>query len=313
PPGHRPRPMGAFHARIAFPRRHPLCRGRPRPRPRRPAQTHRALRHLPQRRGLRLARQGRRSLEGFLGIRMSRAAFITGASQGIGRAIALALAADGIRVALAARNREKLDALAADIAAAGGHALAVPMDVSVEAEIRAGVQAAQAHFGSLDILVNNAGITRDQLALRMKRDDWDAVLATNLTAAFVAAQAVLPAMVRQRWGRIINITSVVGQSGNPGQANYVAAKAGLIGLTKSLALEVASRSITVNAVAPGFISTAMTSALGEKVTESLLSRIPLGRIGNPEEVAAAVRFLASDAASYITGETLSVNGGLYLS
>jgi len=244
---------------------------------------------------------------------MSRAAFITGASQGIGRAIALALAADGIRVALAARNREKLDALAADIAAAGGHALAVPVDVSVEAEIRAGVQAAQAHFGSLDILVNNAGITRDQLALRMKRDDWDAVLATNLTAAFVAAQAVLPAMVRQRWGRIINITSVVGQSGNPGQANYVAAKAGLIGLTKSLALEVASRSITVNAVAPGFISTAMTSALGEKVTESLLSRIPLGRIGNPEEVAAAVRFLASDAASYITGETLSVNGGLYLS
>ena len=243
----------------------------------------------------------------------TRAALVTGASQGIGRAIALALASDGIRVALAARSREKLDALAAEIAAAGGQALAVSMDVAVESEIRAGIQAAQAHFGSLDILVNNAGITRDQLALRMKRDDWDAVLATNLTAAFVAAQAVLPGMVRQRWGRIINVTSVVALSGNPGQANYVAAKAGLTGLTKSLALEVASRSITVNAVAPGFISTAMTAGLGEKVAESLLARIPMGRIGNPEEVAAAVRFLASDAASYITGETLSINGGLYLS
>ena len=246
------------------------------------------------------------------GTALTRTALVTGASQGIGRAVALALAADGVNVALASRQREKLDALAAEIAAAGGEALALAVDVTRDAEVKAAVQQAQKHFGSLDILVNNAGITRDQLALRMKREDWDAVLATNLTAAFVAIQAALPGMVRQRWGRIINIASVVAQSGNPGQANYVAAKAGLIGLTKSLALELASRSITVNAVAPGYISTAMTAGLGEQASERLLEHIPLGRIGTAEEVAAAVRFLAGESASYITGQTLDVNGGLYL-
>ncbi len=242
----------------------------------------------------------------------ARAALVTGASQGIGRAVALALAADGVKLALAARQKDKLDALAAEIAAAGGEALPLAVDVTQDAELKAAVQQAQKHFGSLDILVNNAGITRDQLALRMKREDWDAVLATNLTAAFVAIQAVLPGMVRQRWGRIVNIASVVAESGNSGQANYVAAKAGLIGLTKSLALEVASRQITVNAVAPGYIATAMTASLGEKAGERLLEHIPLGRIGAAEEVAAAVRFLAGESASYITGQTLDVNGGLYL-
>ncbi|HUX68291.1 MAG TPA: 3-oxoacyl-[acyl-carrier-protein] reductase [Terriglobales bacterium] len=241
-----------------------------------------------------------------------RVALVTGASQGIGRAIALRLAADGCRLALAARSRDKLEAVAAEIAAAGGAALVLPLDVAQEAEIKAGVKQAAAHFGQIDILVNNAGITRDQLLLRMKREDWEAVLATNLTAAFLFCQAALPGMIRQRWGRIINIASVVGQSGNPGQANYVASKAGLIGLTKSLALEVASRQVTVNAVAPGFIATAMTAGLGEATTAQLLQRIPLGRIGAEAEVAAAVAFLASEGASYITGHTLAVNGGLYL-
>ncbi|MGH9417440.1 MAG: 3-oxoacyl-[acyl-carrier-protein] reductase [Terriglobales bacterium] len=240
----------------------------------------------------------------------ARVALVTGASQGIGRAIALALARSGCRVALAARNPEKLEAVAAEI---GSGALAVPLDVNREADVRAAVKRIQEHFGRLDILVNNAGIARDQLLLRMKREDWDAVLATNLTAAFVCSQAALAGMVRQRWGRIINITSVVGQSGNPGQANYAASKAGLIGFTKALALEVASRQITVNAVAPGFIATDMTAALGERAAEQLLTRIPMGRIGAEAEVAAAVAFLASDAASYITGHTLAVNGGLYLS
>ncbi|MGH9478918.1 MAG: 3-oxoacyl-[acyl-carrier-protein] reductase [Terriglobales bacterium] len=236
-------------------------------------------------------------------------AFVTGASQGIGRTIALALAQAGYRLALAARNQEKLQAVAA---ACGAGALALPLDVTQDADVRAAVQQTQAHFGRLDILVNNAGIARDQLLLRMKRADWDAVLATNLTAAFLCSQAALAGMVRQRWGRIINISSVVGQSGNPGQANYAASKAGLIGFTKALALEVASRQITVNAVAPGFIATDMTAALGEKAAEQLLTRIPMGRIGAEAEVAAAVVFLASDAASYITGHTLAVNGGMYL-
>ncbi|MGH9476537.1 MAG: 3-oxoacyl-[acyl-carrier-protein] reductase [Terriglobales bacterium] len=240
-------------------------------------------------------------------------ALVTGASQGIGRAIAVALAADGIAVACAARNAEKLSAVVEEIQAGGSRGMAVPMDVTQEEQIRAGVQRVLAEWGRCDILVNNAGMRRDNLALRMKRSDWDVVLNTNLTAAFLLAQAVLPGMVRQRWGRIINIASVVGQSGNPGQANYAAAKAGMIGLTKSLALEVGSRHITVNAVAPGFVATAMTEGLGEKVQEGLLAHIPLGRIGNAVEVAAAVRFLASEGASYITGETIAVNGGLYLS
>ncbi|HET9784388.1 MAG TPA: 3-oxoacyl-[acyl-carrier-protein] reductase [Terriglobales bacterium] len=239
-------------------------------------------------------------------------ALVTGASQGIGRAVAVALAQDGAAVVCAARNRGKLEAVAAEIAAAGGRALALEMDMTSEESIKSGVKQALAQFGKLDILVNNAGLTRDQLAMRMSRADWDIVLQTNLTAAFLCSQAVLPGMVRGRWGRIINISSVVGLSGNPGQANYVASKAGLIGLTKSLALEVASRNITVNAVAPGFIATAMTAALPEGARAKLLERIPMGRIGGEEEVAAAVRFLASEPASYITGETLSVNGGLYL-
>ncbi|MGH9488125.1 MAG: 3-oxoacyl-[acyl-carrier-protein] reductase [Terriglobales bacterium] len=241
-----------------------------------------------------------------------RVALVTGASQGIGRAIAVELAAVGMSVACAARSREKVEAVAAEIAAGGGRALAVPMDVAEPAQIEAGLRLVLERLGKCDVLVNNAGITRDQLLLRMKRADWDAVLATNLTAAFLLAQAVLPGMVRQRWGRIINVASVVALSGNPGQTNYAAAKAGLIGLTKSLALEVASRQITVNAVAPGFVATGMTEMLGEKVREQLLERIPLGRIGHAAEVAAAVRFLSSESASYITGETLSVNGGLYL-
>ena len=244
----------------------------------------------------------------------NRLAFITGASQGIGRAIALSLAAAGAPVALAARNREHLDAVVAEIVAAGGQALALALDVTQEAAIKEAFKQAGAHFARpVDILVNNAGVTRDQLAMRMKTDDWQLVLQTNLTAAFWCAQAALPGMIRQRWGRIINISSVVGQSGNPGQANYVASKAGLIGLTKSLALEVASRQITVNAVAPGFIETAMTATLGADVNAKLLERIPMARIGSPAEVAAAVRFLASEESSYITGHTLAVNGGMYLS
>lgn len=238
----------------------------------------------------------------------TRTALVTGASQGIGRATALALAHAGCRVGVAARSRDKLELLVAEITAAGGQAQALELDVTRDDQIRAAV----AQLGTVDILVNNAGLTRDQLSLRMRREDWDAVLAANLTAAFVACQSVLPGMIRQRWGRIINVTSVVGQSGNPGQANYVASKAGLIGLTKSLALEVASRNVTVNAVAPGFIATAMTASLGEKVTEKLLERIPMGRIGTDAEVAAAIRFLAGEDATYITGHTLAVNGGLYL-
>ena len=241
-----------------------------------------------------------------------RIALVTGASQGIGRAIAQALAADGCAVALGARNREQLGAAAEEIRGAGGEALVVGMDVTQEAEIAAGVQQVIAHFGRLDILVNNAGVTRDQLTLRMRREDWDGVIGTNLTAAFLCSKAALAGMIRQRWGRIINISSVVGQTGNAGQANYAASKAGLIGLTKSLALEVASRQVTVNAVAPGFIATSMTAHLGEKTGEKLIERIPLGRIGSAADVAAAVSFLASEAAGYITGQTIAVNGGLYL-
>ena len=239
-------------------------------------------------------------------------ALVTGASQGIGRATALALAEKGAAVVLAARNKEKLEAVAHEAEALGARALPLVMDVADEASIRAGIKQAAEHFGFVDILVNNAGITRDQLALRLKREDWDAVLQTNLTSAFIASQAVLAGMVRRRWGRIINISSIVGQTGNPGQANYVSSKAGLIGLTKSLALEVASRQITVNAVAPGFIATSMTDALGEATAAKLIERIPLGRIGTDREIATAVRFLASEDAAYITGQVLNVNGGMYL-
>jgi len=239
-----------------------------------------------------------------------RVAFVTGASQGIGRACAIALAAEGARVVAAARQQEKLEQVCAEIGRAAGVAAAVTMDITSAESIAAAFRRAEEIFGKVEILVNNAGITRDGLALRMKRESWDLVLATNLTGSFLCIQQALPGMVRARWGRIINITSVVGETGNAGQANYAASKAGLIGLTKSLAQEVASRNITVNAVAPGFVETAMSEAVESAARDRLLSLIPLGRMGTAEEVAHAVRFLAGEAASYITGHVLDVNGGL---
>jgi 3-oxoacyl-[acyl-carrier protein] reductase len=239
-----------------------------------------------------------------------RVALVTGASQGIGRAIAVGLAAAGARVIAAARNREKLGAVVDEISKAGGQALAVGMDVADAEQVKAGFRQGIERFGQLDILVNNAAITRDGLALRMKAEDWEAVLRTNLTGAHLCIQQALAAMIRQRRGRIINVTSVVAETGNAGQANYVAAKAGLIGLTKAIATEVASRSITVNAVAPGFVVSPMTDPLPQNVKDALLARIPLGRMGRDSEVAAAVVFLASDEAAYITGHVLDVNGGM---
>ena len=239
-----------------------------------------------------------------------RVALVTGASQGIGRATSLALAAAGARVIVAARNREKLAAVAQEIEAAGGQALAVGMDVADAEQVKAGFRQGVERFGRLDILVNNAAITRDGLAVRMKPDDWESVLRTNLTGAHLCIQQALAVMLRQRRGRIINISSVVAETGNAGQANYVAAKAGLIGLTRAIAAEVASRSITVNAVAPGFIVSPMTDALPQKVKEELVARIPLGRMGQDTEVAAAIVFLASDEAGYVTGHVLDVNGGM---
>jgi len=241
-----------------------------------------------------------------------RIVLVTGASQGIGRACALELARGGAAVAAAARSRDKLDALVAEIAAAGGKAAAFPMDVAQEDDIKAGVKAAIAHFGKLDILVNNAGITRDQLVMRMKRADWDDVLNTNLTAAFLCTREVMPSMLKQRWGRIINISSVVGQIGQGGQANYAASKAGLIGLTMAVAREVGSRNITVNAVAPGYIETAMTEGLSAEVKEAMLKNVPLARAGADADVAHAVRFLASEEAGYVTGHVLNVNGGMLM-
>jgi 3-oxoacyl-[acyl-carrier protein] reductase len=241
-----------------------------------------------------------------------RVAFITGASQGIGRTCALRLAKDGAAVAVAARNQEKLNELAAEITTAGGKATAFPLDVADEEQVKSAVKAAVAQFGKIDILVNNAGITRDQLVMRMKRPDWDAVLQTNLTSAYLLIQQVITSMLKQRWGRIINITSIFGQMGQAGQANYSASKAGLIGLTMAIAREVGSRNITCNAVAPGFIETAMTAVLSDELKQSAVKQIPLGRVGTPEDVAAAVAFLASEDASYITGHTLSVNGGMLM-
>ena len=235
---------------------------------------------------------------------------MTGASQGIGRATALALARAGARVAAAARNTEKLAAVAAEITAAGGEALAVTMDVADAEQVKAGFRQAIEKLGKLDILVNNAAVTRDGLAIRMKVDDWEAVLRTNLTGAHLCAQQAMSVMMRARYGRIINVTSVVAQTGNPGQVNYVAAKAGLIGLTRALAIEIASRNITVNAVAPGFIVSPMTDPLPQNVKDDLLARIPLGRMGTDAEVASAIVFLASEEAGYITGAVLDVNGGM---
>jgi 3-oxoacyl-[acyl-carrier protein] reductase len=241
-----------------------------------------------------------------------RVALVTGASQGIGRPCALRLAKSGASVAAAARNREKLEEVVGEIAAAGGQAAAFALDVADEEQIKSVFKAVIAQFGKIDILVNNAGITRDQLILRMKRADWDGVIQTNLTSAYLCTQQVTSSMLKQRWGRIINIASVFGQMGQAGQANYAASKAGLIGLTMAIARELASRNITCNAVAPGFIDTAMTEVLSGEFKDGALKMIPLGRTGTPEEVGHAVAFLASEEASYITGHVLNVNGGLLM-
>jgi 3-oxoacyl-[acyl-carrier protein] reductase len=241
-----------------------------------------------------------------------RVALVTGASQGIGYACAQALAREGATIVAAARNQQKLDELVAQITSAGGKASAVAIDVADEDQVKVGIKRAIAQFGKIDILVNNAGITRDQLVMRMKRADWDAVLNTNLTSAYLCIQSVIPSMLKQRWGRIINIASIFGQMGQAGQANYAASKAGLIGLTMAIAREVASRSITCNAVAPGFIETSMTAALSEEFKQNAVKMIPLGRVGTSADVANAVSFLASEESSYITGHVLNVNGGMLM-
>jgi len=241
-----------------------------------------------------------------------RVAFVTGASQGIGRACALKLAAAGAAVAVAARNQEKLNELVQGITASGGKAAACVLDVTNEEQVKSEIKGVIGRFGKVDILVNNAGITRDQLVMRMKRADWDAVLETNLTSAYLCIQQVSSSMLKQRWGRILNIASVFGQMGQAGQANYAASKAGLIGLTMAVARELGSRNITCNAVAPGFIETAMTEVLGEEFKQNAAKQIPLGRVGSPDDVANAVVFLASDEASYITGHVLNVNGGMLM-
>ncbi len=255
-----------------------------------------------------------------------RVAIVTGASQGIGRACALKLAQCGASVALVARNQQKLDGVVQDIARAGTPAppqsqggggtgvlaRAFPTDVENEDQVKATFKSVISELGKIDILVNNAGITRDQLLMRMKRADWDAVLNTNLTSAYLCSQQAISSMLRQRWGRIINITSIFGQTGQAGQANYAASKAGLIGLTMAIAREVGSRSITCNAVAPGFIETAMTAELSDELKQSALKMIPLGKIGTPEDVANCVAFLASEDAGYITGHVLNVNGGMLM-
>jgi len=242
----------------------------------------------------------------------NRTAFITGASRGIGRACALALSEGGARVVLAARNTAQLEELAGEIRGKGREAFAVTIDMTNADSIQQAFGKTAKEFGSATILVNNAAITKDGLALRMKKDDWEGVLSANLTGSFLAIQQALLPMMRERWGRIINISSVVGEMGNPGQANYVASKAGLIGLTKAIAQEMGSRNITVNAVAPGFIETDMTRNLSQELKDNMIAHAALKRMGQPEEVAAAVRFLASEDAGYITGQVLRVNGGLYM-
>jgi 3-oxoacyl-[acyl-carrier protein] reductase len=241
-----------------------------------------------------------------------RVALVTGASQGIGRACAVVLAEAGAAIALASRNVEKLRDVAKEVEGCGSKPLVVGVDVANFESVNAGVSRALELLGKIDILVNNAGTTKDNLVMRMKPEDWTLVARTNLDGAFYCIRAVLPGMVRQRYGRIINITSVVAQAGNPGQANYIASKAGLIGLTKAVACEVGSRNITVNAVAPGFVATAMTANLAEPVREKILSLVPLGRMGTDRDVAYGVRFLASEEAAYITGHVLNINGGMYM-
>ncbi len=241
-----------------------------------------------------------------------RTALVTGASRGIGKACALELGLAGHRVVLAARSLDKLEETASAIRDTGTEAFVIEMDLASSDSIANGISKAAKEFGRIDILVNNAGITKDGLAVRMKKADWDLVLQTNLSGAFFAIQQVLPGMMRERWGRIVNISSVVGEMGNPGQANYVASKAGLIGLTKSLAQEIGSRNITVNAVAPGFIETDMTGALTAELKQKMLDQTPLKRMGTPQDIASAVKFLVSDEASFITGHVLDVNGGIYM-
>lgn len=241
-----------------------------------------------------------------------RVAIVTGASRGIGKEIAKTLAAQGAKVVLSARNAELLKAVAEEITAAGGTALVVAGDVSVGSDAEKLVSETVAAYSTVDILVNNAGITRDGLLMRMKDEDWDTVLDVNLKGAFLCSREVAKVMTKKRFGRIINISSVVGEMGNPGQANYCASKAGLLGLTKSMARELARRNVTVNAITPGFIETDMTDELPEKVRTELAAQIPLGRLGASEDIAHAVAFLASDVSGYITGQTLGVNGGMYM-